>query len=70
MSESKGRARPAGSRVGDGEIETSAAEKALAVVLAIFIAIGAIWSYVKLDEVAKKDSAYSYAPNRQLLDAD
>ena len=42
--------------MGDGEIETSGAEKILAVVLAVFIAIGAIWGYVKLDEVAKSDS--------------
>jgi hypothetical protein len=67
MSESKGRFRPAGGRVGDGEIETSAAEKVLALVLAVFIAIGAVWAYVKLDEVAEKDSTYSYLPNRELI---
>ncbi len=70
MSESKGRPRPAGSRVGDGEIETSGAEKVLAVVLAVFIAIGAIWGYVKLDEVAAKDSTYSYLPDRKLIGAE
>jgi uncharacterized membrane protein YidH (DUF202 family) len=68
MSESKGRPRPAGSRVGDGEIETSGAEKVLAVVLAVFIAIGAIWGYVKLDEAAGKDSTSYYLPEKKLLD--
>ncbi|HEU4393140.1 MAG TPA: zinc ribbon domain-containing protein [Solirubrobacterales bacterium] len=62
MSESKSRPRPAGSRVGDGEIETSGSEKVLAVVLAVFIAIGAIWGYFKLDEVvAEKDHVYPAA---------
>lgn len=67
MSESKSRPRPAGSRVGDGEIETSGTEKVLAVVLAVFIAIGAVWGYVKLDEVAQQDSTYSYLPDQKLL---
>jgi hypothetical protein len=67
MSESSSRFRPAGSRVGDGEIETSTAEKILALVLAVFIAIGAVWGYVKLDEVAKNDST-SYVPDRRLVD--
>jgi len=48
--------------------ETSGAEKVLAVVLAIFIAIGAIWGYVKLDEVAAKDSTSFYLPEKKLLD--
>jgi hypothetical protein len=67
MSERRSRFRPAGSRVGDGEIETSTAEKILALVLAVFIAIGAVWGYVKLDEVAKSDST-SYVPDRRLVD--
>jgi hypothetical protein len=67
MSESNNRFRPAGSRVGDGEIETSTTEKILALVLAVFIAIGAVWGYVKLDEVAKSDST-SYVPDRRLID--
>lgn len=66
MSEISNRFRPAGSRVGDGEIETSTAEKVLALVLAVFIAIGAIWGYVKLDEVAKSDSV-AYAPAQKLI---
>lgn len=68
MSEGRGKAGPAGSRDKDGEIETSAAEKVLAVVLAIFIAIGAVWGYVKLDQVAAKDSASYRVPNRELID--
>jgi len=52
--------------VGDGEIETSAAEKILALVLAVFIAIGAVWGYVKLDEVANSDST-AYLPDQQLI---
>jgi len=67
MNESKGRFRPAGGRVGDGEIETSTAEKVLALVLAIFIAIGAIWTYEKLDEVAKPETS-AYLPNQALVD--
>lgn len=67
MSESGSRPRPAGSRVGDGEIETSGSEKILAVVLAVFIAIGAVWGYVKLDEVAEPDST-SYPPVEKLID--
>lgn len=66
MSESRSRFRPAGSRVGDGEIETSTAEKILALVLAVFIAIGAVWGYVKLDEVAKYDST-AYVPDQRLI---
>lgn len=66
MNESGGRFRRAGGRVGDGEIETSASEKILALVLAVFIAIGAVWGYVKLDEVAKDDSV-SYVPDRKLI---
>lgn len=67
MSERKSRLRPAGSRVGNGEIETSTAEKVLAVVLAIFIAIGAIWAYEKLDEVAQPTVSI-YQPNVALRD--
>ncbi|HKF83210.1 MAG TPA: zinc ribbon domain-containing protein [Solirubrobacterales bacterium] len=68
MSEkSKTRFRPAGSRVGDGEIETSTAERVLAFVLAVFIAIGAFWAYDKLDEVAKPETS-SYLPNQALVD--
>jgi hypothetical protein len=61
----KGRSRPAGSRTEDAEIETSASEKVLALVLAVFIAIGAIWGYVKLDEVAQPDTAYP--PEQELI---
>jgi hypothetical protein len=53
--------------MGDGEIETSTAEKVLAFVLAIFIAIGAIWTYEKLDEVAKPETS-TYLPNQALVD--
>lgn len=70
MNENRDRTRPAGSRVGDGEMETSAAEKILAVVLAVFIAIGAVWGYVKLDDVAEKDSTSFRVPNRELIDPD
>lgn len=66
MSEKKSRLRPAGTRVGDGEIETSLSEKVLAVVLAVFIAIGAVWAYVKLDEIAKPETS-TYLPNQALI---
>lgn len=68
MSGKRSRLRPAGSRPGDGEIETTGVERLLAVVLAVFIAIGAVWTYVKLDDVAKGDSASLYLPDRKLLD--
>lgn len=69
MSEKKGsRFRPAGTRSGAGEIETSGVEKVLAVVLAVFIAIGAVWTYVKLDDVARGDSTSIYLPDRKLID--
>lgn len=67
MSESRSRFRPAGSRVGDGEIETSGSEKVLAVVLAVFIAIGAVWGYFKLDRVGEQD-ATAHAPAQKLID--
>jgi len=66
MSESRVRPRPAGSRM-DGEMETSGAEKVLAVVLAVFIAIGAVWGYVKLDEVSEPDSTASHRLTRVLI---
>jgi hypothetical protein len=69
MSESRRRFRPAGSRQGDEEIERTGAEKVLAVVLAVFITIGAIWAYEKLDEVAKPDST-TFAPDRRLLSSE
>lgn len=68
MSESKGRFRPAGNRAGDGEIETSTAEKVLALVLAVFIAIGAFWAYDKLDEVAQPEIGL-HQPNAALRDS-
>ena len=67
MSEKKSRFRPAGSRVGDGEIETSTSEKVLAVVLAVFILIGASWAYDKLDEVAQPEVS-THQPNAALRD--
>jgi hypothetical protein len=67
MSKSKGRFRPAGSRVGDGEIETSTAEKVLAFVLAVFIAIGAFWVYDRLDGVAEPTISL-HQPNAALRD--
>lgn len=68
MSGRRGRLRPAGGRPGDGEIETTGVEKLLAVVLAVFIAIGAVWTYVKLDDVAREDSTAHYLPDRKLID--
>lgn len=69
MSERKSRPRPAGSKVGSEGIETSGTEKILAVVLAVFVAIGAIWVYVKLDEVVEKGAAI-YMPDWKLIDSD
>jgi hypothetical protein len=67
MSEKRSRFRPAGSRAGDGEIETSTAEKVLAVVLAVFIVIGAFWAYDKLDGVAEPEISL-HQPNAALRD--
>ena len=50
-----GRAGAAGTE----EIESTASEKLLAVVLAIFIAVGAIWAYHRLDHVDRPVSPYS-----------
>ena len=66
MSERSSRLRPAGGRAADGEIETTRTETTLAVVLAVFIAIGAIWGYFKLDEVGKQDT-FAYQPDRALI---
>lgn len=68
MSGSRGRFRSAGRGLGDGEVETTGVEKLLAVVLAVFIAIGAVWTYIKLDDVAKRDSISFYLPDRKLID--
>ncbi len=70
MSESRGGTQPAASRRSDREIETSGSEKVLAVVLAIFIAIGAIWVYFKLDEVSWGEPTSRYAPIERLLDGE
>jgi hypothetical protein len=66
MSENRSRFRPAGGRAGDGEIETTRTETTLAVVLAVFIAIGAIWGYFKLDEVGEQANL-AYRPDRALI---
>lgn len=64
---SKSKPRPAGRRVGEGEMETSGTEKVLALVLAVFIAIGAIWGYFKLDDAVEQDPV-AYVQDRQLLE--
>jgi hypothetical protein len=51
------RADSLSTRVDPEEIEQTTSEKALAVVLAAFIFIGAIWGYVKLAEVDQPDPA-------------
>ena len=66
MSEGKPKPRPAGNQVAESEMETSGSEKVLAVVLAVFIAIGAIWGYFKLDEAVSQDSV-AYVSDRQLV---
>lgn len=44
-------------RVAVEEIEVTTGEKVLAVVLAIFISIGAVWSYVRIDDIGAEDGA-------------
>jgi hypothetical protein len=40
------------------EIETTKSEKLLAVVLAVFISIGAVWAYVRSDDLARRGFPY------------
>lgn len=42
-------------RVAVEEIEVTTGEKVLAVVLAIFISIGAVWSYVRIDDIGAEN---------------
>lgn len=44
-------------RVSVEDIEVSTGEKVLAVVLAVFISIGAVWAYVRVDDLGAKDGA-------------
>jgi hypothetical protein len=47
------------------EIETAKSERFLAVVLAVFLLIGTIWFYVKVDDwIGHRDSTYSAAEQR------
>lgn len=50
--------------VGAEELETTGGEKLLAVVLAIFIVVGAIWAYERLDHV-DRPAGFSVAPVTQ-----
>lgn len=57
-------------RVDTEEISSTRSEKFLAVVLTIFIVIGASWLYVKCDEIAGVQRAYGYTTSeQQVLDA-
>ena len=42
-------------RVAVEEIEVTTGEKVLAVVLAIFISVGAVWSYVRIDNIGAEN---------------
>lgn len=44
-------------RVAVEDIEVTAGEKLLAVVLAVFISIGAVWAYVRVDDLGAEDGA-------------
>lgn len=48
----------AGVSVGAEEIETTGSEKLLALVLAVFIAIGAVWAYERLDHIDRPAPGY------------
>jgi hypothetical protein len=50
----------AGAAVGAEEIETTTSEKLLAVVLAVFIAIGAVWAYERLDHIDRPSPVYAH----------
>lgn len=50
----------AGASVGAEEIETTGSEKLLAVVLAVFIAIGAVWAYERLDHIDRPLPIYEH----------
>jgi len=49
-------------RVAVEEIEVSTGEKVLAVMLAIFISVGAIWAYVRIDDIGAHDGAVIVQP--------
>lgn len=51
MSESKDSKPGRASAISPEEIETNTSEKLLAIVLAVFVAVGAIWAYERLDHV-------------------
>jgi hypothetical protein len=66
-------------RVDAEEIQTTKGEKLLAVVLAVFLLIGGIWAYVKIDDAVRTSTKadYSYegtpaeqAATKRLTDAD
>jgi len=44
-------------RVPVEDIEVSTGEMVLAFVLAVFISVGAIWAYVRVDDLGAKDGA-------------
>ena len=48
-------------RVDAEEIQTTKGEKLLAVVLAVFLLIGGIWSYVKIDDAVRTSSGPDYS---------
>ncbi len=70
-------------RVAVEDIEVTAGEKLLAVVLAVFISIGAVWAHVRVDDLGAEDGAVTVeatqsqraaiaahqAANRELFDA-
>jgi hypothetical protein len=60
MNDPKATPGRAGVSVGAEEIETSGSEKLLAVVLAVFIAIGAVWAYERLDHVDRPAPTYGF----------
>lgn len=58
MSESKDSKPGRAGAIRPEEIETNTSEKLLAIVLAVFIAVGAIWAYERLDHVDRPAAPY------------
>jgi hypothetical protein len=56
-------------RVPAEEIEVSTGEKVLAVMLAVFISVGAIWAYVRIDDIGAERGTVVVQPTRSELAA-
>jgi len=56
-------------RVPVEEVEVSTGEKVLAVMLAVFISVGAVWAYVRIDDIGAEDGTVVVQPSPPALAA-